>query len=85
MSEFRVTFGVRYRHEPHPVLPKADPDGYITVVADSEPQARSYLFEHIGRAWAFIYPEPFDEARWAQLHPHGEFLRLDASEWKETA
>jgi hypothetical protein len=73
--EFYVTFGQRYAREPHPTFPAAHPDGYVVIVAPSEPIARAAAFSAFGTAWAFIYERP-PEPRFA---PRGELARLVAS------
>lgn len=55
--KLHITFGLRYRHEPHPTFPQADPDGWVTVEASDLETAREIAFSAIGDAWAFSYPE----------------------------
>lgn len=52
---FRVTFGVQYRTERHPVFEWITPDGYVIIVAKDEPAARAKAHEVFGDKWAFIY------------------------------
>jgi hypothetical protein len=81
MAEFRITFGQRYYREYHPAFVEGridfepDPDGWVTVIAEDEGQAREMAFAQLGRAWAFVYPEPFGP-EWMLFHPDGELGRL---------
>lgn len=72
LREYRVTFGVMYRREPHPTFPAADPDGWLTVMAPDEESARALVVDRIGRAWAFIYSA---ERMTEHYYPHGEITR----------
>lgn len=73
-TEYRVTFGSG--HVPHPRLPEAHPDGWLTVVAADELAARVATIERIGRAWAFIY-SPGDSHYPDERHyPRGEVYRI---------
>lgn len=65
MGTYYVTFGQRYRHEPHPVLGDAYgsdvPDGWIEITADCYACARARAFGALGERWADIYDaETFD-------------------------
>ena len=77
MSEFRVTFGQRFRHEHHPAFIagqldfEPDPDGWLTIVAEYESEARATAVALLGQAWAFLYRAPFDDD-WDQMYPLGE-------------
>lgn len=55
---WRVTFGQRYRHEPHPVLGDIPdlPDRYVTVHGPTEHDAHLAATAWLGQAWAFLYP-----------------------------
>lgn len=55
LVEYRITFGVRYADEPHPLFLPAHPDGWVAVLAVSEDAARRLVHARIGNAWAFIY------------------------------
>lgn len=68
MTSFYVTFGVQYRHEPHPHWPSAHPDGWLEVVAPDDDAARLLLREYIGNRYAFIYDEQRFDRAW---HPLG--------------
>lgn len=74
MKTFYVTFGQKYRHEPHPVLPEAHPDGYLAIEADTEEQARAKAFELTGGKFAFMYQTEPERA----FYPLGEIDRVTA-------
>ena len=78
LKEYRFTFGQKYRREEHPTFPAAHPDGYVTVIATDESQARNAVVGLIGTAWAFCYVAPFTDD-WAQCYPLGELARVDAT------
>jgi hypothetical protein len=74
MTEYRVTFGQKYRRDPHPTYRKAHPDGWLTIVAPDEVAARNVAVSRLGRAWAFMYaPENWDP-KW---YPLGELDRIE--------
>ncbi len=78
MTEFRVTFGVKYRSAPHPAFGKAHPDGWVTIVAPDEDTARKAAVDLLGDHWAFIYdPSALDPA-WDEWFPLGELHRFEA-------
>lgn len=73
LQEFRFTFGVKYSHEPHPFWPGAHPDGWLTVLAVDEDEARTLVRPYIGNIYAFSYPlDRFKE----EYHPMGELARI---------
>lgn len=75
LVEFRVTFGVQYKHDPHPAgWPHAD--GWLTVVAPNETVARDEVYAMVGQRWSFIYA-PWD-ARYPgkDKYPMGELRRV---------
>jgi hypothetical protein len=80
MPDFRITFGMRYAHEPHPKAGLLDftptPDGYVVIEAEDEFTARMAAFAFLGKAWAFIYAEPFED--WSDRFPRGELARFKA-------
>lgn len=80
MRNFYLTFGVKYRHEPHPFWKGADPSGWVTIVAGSEPEARRTASLYFGEAWSMLYPDNhFNEAlNKAQFYPRGEIARIEA-------
>ena len=59
MSEYYVTFGQKYRYEPHPMLWQGYggrvPDGWVRIEAPDEPTARGVASILLGEAWACIY------------------------------
>jgi hypothetical protein len=57
--KFKITFGQKYRREPHPTLgywPELV-DGWLTVEAEDEMAARDQIASLIGPAYAFLYEE----------------------------
>lgn len=69
---FYVTFGVQYKHEPHPRSSiEGLGDGYVTIVAADEMKAREMVAEHFGHHWSFIYPE-WDKDRVDEWQPLGQ-------------
>jgi hypothetical protein len=55
LKEFLVTFGQKYRREPHPKVKYADPDGWLSIMAYDYDQAREMAFQELGPSWSFIY------------------------------
>lgn len=55
-QKFYITFGQKYRTEPHPTFDKADPDGVLEVEADNADEAREKVVAKLGEFWSFIYP-----------------------------
>lgn len=82
-TEWRVTFGQRYRREHHPAFVNGflsfepHPDGWVTIFAASEARARRAAFAVLGHAWAFLYCGPFGDD-WAVKFPLGELERVEA-------
>ncbi|HST84635.1 MAG TPA: hypothetical protein VLL08_23055 [Kineosporiaceae bacterium] len=75
LQEFKLTFGIRYRHEEHPLFPAAHPDGYVTVLAPTYEDARDVVINRLGRQWAFLYmPGDLNE----KYCPRGEIDRWTA-------
>lgn len=72
MTEFYITFGGQYRHEPHPAGDWAHPDGYLVVVAEDYSTARRRVFELLGGRFAFMY----EERPAAEWFPLGETKRV---------
>lgn len=77
MIEYRLTFGQRYRTEPHPHFDRAHPDGWVTIIARNADHARAIAYAALDRQWADLHPA--DEVD-TSLYPLGELLRLDGSE-----
>jgi len=73
---YRVTFGIKYRREPHPM--GGDPDGWVEIYADDEATARlwAHMFLH---PWAFMYDHlDAERGRWnPELHPKGALRKVD--------
>ena len=80
MPKHYLTFGQKYRREPHPALGSAaNPDGYVEVCAQDEAHARSQVVELIGDKWSMLYTEDeffsekyaFEEMRTVDYFPAG--------------
>lgn len=56
-STIFVTFGTKYAHEPHPTLPFAHPDGYLTIEAPDYGTARGIAMAMTGGAFGTDYLE----------------------------
>jgi hypothetical protein len=81
--EVAITFGVQYAHEPHPVEPAVNPDGYWVIEAPTYDLARWAAFKRFGYHWAFDYLLRSDDfqraaARWYTL---GELGRTRVTAW----
>lgn len=59
MRTYCITFGVKYRREPHPVLGDMHelPDGWVTIEANDEEEAREWLIENLDNAYCSISEE----------------------------
>lgn len=57
MSKFYVTFGQKYRLEPHPRFDKADPDGVLEIEAQDIDVARRVANGICGPYWSGLYNE----------------------------
>lgn len=57
LTTYYVTFGQKYRQEPHPTLGKLSylPDGYFTLRAPDYRRARRIAIEYLGLNWSGIY------------------------------
>lgn len=73
MKQFMVTFGQKYKNEPHPKVKYADPDGWLTIEAEDRESARKKAFEELGNAWAGFYSA--DEFHPTSF-PKGELHRI---------
>ncbi len=77
VSEYRLTFGQKFRTETHDRFGAAHPDGWVTILARDYDQARLIAVEALGTAWSGLYPAgEVDES----LFPLGELLRLNGME-----
>lgn len=71
--EFMITFRLRHEGVNHPTFPAAHRDGYVTIDAPSEADARCVARRHLGNAWGNILPaHPTTPA----LYPLGELARI---------
>lgn len=63
LQKFYLTFGVQYRHTPHPYWKGADPDGWVLIEAPGYAEARALAVRHFGQNWSMLYDtQNFDEA-----------------------
>jgi len=82
---YYVTFGQRYRIEPHPILSNAHPDGWVEVESDSEADARRLTFHHLKNRWAFMYradefiPDLHDRGCIARINEADGLIPVEAS------
>jgi len=81
LTEYRVTFGLQYAHEPHPRFPAAHPDGWVAVFASDELIARCAAVAVLGTAWSSIYHPEDEWYPWgAGYYPRGELGRLESTD-----
>lgn len=70
METCYVTFGQKYRTEPHPIDERAHPDGWFEFVAETYDEAermayKYFLDEKLGlAAFAFTYSADTHEPHW---------------------
>lgn len=74
LHEFRVTFGQKYPHEPHPYYDRAHRDGFVAVLAPDYHTARAYVVARLGSAWSNLYDLSATDTDWG-LFPFGELDR----------
>lgn len=55
LQKFYLTFGVQYRHTPHPYWKGADPDGWVLIQAPDYDEARALAVSHFGIHWSMLY------------------------------
>lgn len=72
-----ITFGAQYSHEEHPKWPQAHPDGWLTIEAENEIQAREIAVALLGLQWSTSYTAETLEPR---FFPRGEIGRYG---WKK--
>jgi hypothetical protein len=75
LQEFRVTFGLEYSYKLHPTYAPAHPDGWLTIEAPDEVEARRVAVRLLGVHWSGIYPAEQDDPMWL-LFPQGEVRRI---------
>lgn len=75
MPDFYVTFGQKYRQEPHLRFREAHPDGWVRIVAHTRDRAREIAFALL-KPWAGLYAAV--EFR-RELYPRGELMVYDYS------
>lgn len=80
-TEYRVTFGQKYRREGHPtVLPdgkRVHPDGWVTIVVRGDSaDARTVAFQLFGPRWSDLLPASSPHGSWG-LYLLGEIGRYD--------
>lgn len=57
-QNFYFTFGQKYRDEPHPTYPRANPNGWVRIVAESRERATEYAQDKLfGPYFATSYSE----------------------------
>ena len=79
MPKWYLTFGSKYRQEPHPLGMGGNPNGWIEVHAPDELAARKQVVELIGDKWSMLYSEEgftsedyaFEEMRVVDYFPSG--------------
>lgn len=68
VANWYLTFGVQYAREPHPFGPKGgNPNGFVTVKAQSEAEARDQVMGLIGTKWSMLY----SESEFVEAEPEG--------------
>ena len=73
MSTFYVTFGQRYRRETHPLFADVDPDGFVSLQAESLEEALCSAYHTFNAYFSNITPaETFD----ASYYPLGELFSV---------
>lgn len=55
LTDFYLTFGVQYGHEPHPYWAGADPDGWVQIHTKDEDTARRLAKRYFGIRWSMLY------------------------------
>lgn len=71
---FRITFGQRYRHEPHPYL--GHPDGWSEVQAENIMAAMDKARQRYGKAFACIYSPDSEMYPDKEFYPRGLIERF---------
>lgn len=78
MKTFYITFGVKYLYEPHRTLGlnPALPDGWATIEAEDEYEARVALRDLIDNEYAFLYDEQPSQAKYFKLGHLGDIREM---------
>lgn len=66
---FRVTFGQRYRHEPHPYL--GHPDGWAEVQAENIMEAHAKARQRYGVMFSCVYAPESEFYPTKEFYPRG--------------
>lgn len=76
MNEYRFTFGMKYRDEPHPNCEWVNPDGWLTVVAPSLSIAMAMAGAIVGRSDGenspYAYAFDYSPEQWGELTRSGK-------------
>lgn len=75
MPKFYVTFGQKYRNDPHPKFEAAHPDGVVEIEAPDGDSARLMAHEALGPYWSGIYDEEHYRDT-SHYYPRGIIRRL---------
>lgn len=83
MTEYRITFGVQYRIEPHPAGSWPHPDGWLSVFTDDPALVRPLTAAIVGRKdqnspLAFSFDYHPDEPGYPTLdrYPRGQLASI---------
>lgn len=74
LIDYKVTFGTRYRGEPHPHFAPAHPDGWVTIRARNEWEARRVAHIILSDKWSGMYEDELRESEF----PLGELAAINA-------
>ena len=77
MKNFYVTFGRKYRTVGHPKARYIHPDGYVTIIAKDETEARRITMLEFGQHWASMYD---DETLQKEYFPLGSLKTIQYEE-----
>lgn len=79
-KKWYLTFGVQYSREPHPTWPGAHPDGWVVILAPTEPAARELAIAHFKLHWSMLSPDAYFpvELNKQKYYPRGELAVLTA-------
>jgi len=75
MNDFFVTFGQKYRTQPHPLQNYPHADGWLLVKGVDMTEARAKTFQELGQFWSNIYSEA-DFKKNKHYYPKGELHRI---------